>query len=218
MAIPSPEARPSFSVLLARACPGLQQSHGYPIDVLRAGRFVKRIRVILSPFDVGIYPLSGHFTFDTYLDGSNVMRCRLTNRLSHREECKSQHRYCARVTSASAARRLSAATDHPQKRTQSSTPLVLLVSMVASGAAGWALPVRGRHLDECPGRAFFTGYGVPTAGAVTACHGTVGTRSLPGGAMSNIGRELPPIEVIPDVEPEPIQEPVPEPQSDPVST
>ena len=34
--------------------------------------------------------------------------------------------------------------------------------------------------------------------------------------MSNIGRDLPPIEVVPDVEPEPIPEQVPEPQSDPI--
>jgi hypothetical protein len=40
-------------------------------------------------------------------------------------------------------------------------------------------------------------------------------RSL-GGAMSNIGRELPPIEVVPDVEPEPVPESVPEPAAEPV--
>jgi hypothetical protein len=36
--------------------------------------------------------------------------------------------------------------------------------------------------------------------------------------MSNIGRELPPIEVVPEVEPEAVPEPVPERQSDPVPT
>lgn len=35
--------------------------------------------------------------------------------------------------------------------------------------------------------------------------------------MSNIGRELPPIEVVPDVQPEPVPESAPEPAAEPAA-
>jgi hypothetical protein len=59
--------------------------------------------------------------------------------------------------------------------------------------------------------------GIPhvEGGAVGVCKAEL-IPDIPGGAMSNIGRELPPIEVVPEVEPEAVPEPVPERQSDPV--
>jgi hypothetical protein len=48
---------------------GFQTTGDHPVDVLRANDFVSRVRAILAPFDVDIYPLPGRLIDDKQLEG-----------------------------------------------------------------------------------------------------------------------------------------------------